>query len=278
MTIEKNEQTDTLDQLSSVLNRLEGRIDSMEKGEMPPFMEDKKESKDDKKDDKDNGDNGDNGDDMEKSQYSDVISSEYLSWLEDTVKSNGVDTAAARAHFDQTNKAQLGGYDTGSPGSDAGQAPGRTTTEGKPEVPKANFGTGVKGKASTMNKGQFLNPSNVSPTDMEAAYQVYKAARIEQEMKSNLGDIYNERFQKEAQVEKAEADKRAFDARGPLDDIQKAISDLSTRIDGLTTGESGVTLQKSVDVSNVEIPSTEQLATMEWSDVHSLANSVWRGE
>tara|TARA_R100001082_G_scaffold111219_1_gene94139 strand:- start:7093 stop:8460 length:1368 start_codon:yes stop_codon:yes gene_type:complete len=278
MTIEKNEQTDTLDQLSSVLNRLEGRIDSMEKGEMPPFMEDKKESKDDKKEEKENGDNGDNGDDMEKSQYSDVISSEYLSWLEDTVKSGGVDTAAARAHFDQTNKAQLGGYDTGSPGSDHGQAAGRTQTEGKPEVPKANFGTGGKGKASSMNKGQFLNPSNVSSTDMEAAYQVYKAARIEQEMKQNLGDIYNERFAKEAQVEKSEAAKRSFDARGPLGEIQKSLSALSERIDNLSSDNTGVTLQKSQNVSNVEIPSTEQLATMEWNDVHNLANSVWRGE
>ena len=48
---------------------------------------------------------------MDKGEYSDVISSEYLSWMENTLKSAGVDTDGARLHFDQLEKAQLGGFD-----------------------------------------------------------------------------------------------------------------------------------------------------------------------
>ena len=50
------------------------------------------------KDDEDDDDDG-----VGKSEYSDVISSEYLNWMEDTLKSAGVDTVSARAHFDDVS-------------------------------------------------------------------------------------------------------------------------------------------------------------------------------
>ena len=272
MTMETEGQTDTLDHLSSVLTRLEGRIDSMEKGELPEALKDAKEEKDEMKDDEDS-------EKTKKSEYSDVITSEYLNWLESTVKGAGVDTAAARAHFDQMDKAQMGG-DPNIDGASyfGGQASKRQQTEGKPETPKANFGTGGKGKASSMTKGEFLTPDNVNSADIEAAYQVYKAAAMEQQFKGNLGQVFADRLSKEQQVEKAEAERASYDARGPLAEIQKSISALSERIDSLTSGESGTTITKSATNANVEIPTTAELATMEWGDVHNLANSVWRGE
>jgi HK97 family phage prohead protease len=279
MTIEDSGQTDTLDQLSSVLNRLEGRIDSMEKGENP-FEDLKDKKKNDDNGDDDNGDD-DNGDEKtEKSEYSDVISSEYLSWLEDTVKSGGLDTASARAHFDEMNKAQMGG-DPNIDGASyfGGQAPKREQVEGKPETPKANYGTGGKGKKSSMEKSEFLHPDDVNPADVEAAYQVYKAAAQEQQFKSGLGEVFADRLGKEQEVEKAEAERTAFDARAPLGSIQKAIEDLNERIDNFNGGESGTEIQKSGAPSTaVPIPTTEELATMEWGEVHRLAGSVWQGE
>ena len=280
MTMEDSGQTDTLDQLSSVLTRLEGRIDSMEKGENP-FADLKDDKKDDDKKDDDNGDNGDNGDEKtEKSDYSDVITSEYLSWLEDTVKSGGVDTASARAHFDEMNKAQMGG-DPNIDGASyfGGQAPKREQVEGKPETPKAEYGSGGKGKKSSMEKSEFLHPNDVDPADIEAAYQVYKAAAQEQQFKSGLGEVFAERLGKEQQVDKAVAERDAFDARGPLDEIQKAIESLNERIDNFGDGGSGTEIQKSTASSTaVPIPTTEELATMEWGEVHRLAGNVWNGE
>jgi len=277
MTIEDNGQTDTLNQLSSVLNRLEGRIDSMEKGENP-FAD----AKDEKVNDKEESDDDDNGDDEDtkKSEYSDVISSEYLSYLEDTVKSAGIDTAAARAHFDEMNKAQMGG-DPNIDGASyfGGQAPKREQVEGKPEAPKAEYGAGGKGKKSSIDKADFLHPNNINSADIEAAYQVYKAAAEEQQFKANLGEVFAERLGKEQEVAKAEAERSAFDARAPLGEIQKAIENLNERIDNLSGGGSGTDIQKSVTPSSaVPIPTTEELATMEWGEVHRLAGSVWQGE
>ena len=88
---ETENDNEMMKQLGSVLSRLEGRLDDMEKGEMPPALKeaiaDKKDGKkEDMKDDKKKEDA-----DVEKSEYSDVITSDYLNWMEDTLKSCGVD-------------------------------------------------------------------------------------------------------------------------------------------------------------------------------------------
>ena len=80
-------------------------------------------------------------------------------------------------------------------------------------------------------------------------------------------------------MDKAVAERDAFDARGPLDEIQKAIESLNGRIDNFGDGGSGTEIQKSTASSTaVPIPTTEELATMEWGEVHRLAGNVWNGE
>ena len=280
-----------LGELSSVLDRLNGRLDAMEKEDkgMPEglkeHMEDKKDKKDDKAkemadgdDDKKEGMYG-GGEhkmahgDMAKGEYSDVITTDYLNWMENTLKSQGVDIVGARDHFDQLSKANLGSTpEQIGDGADyfAGQVKGRAQEGGSPStnaIGKLNSNAG-----GTVEKG-YLNPSNVSASDLEAAYEVYKAASLEEQFKTNLGSVFADRLQKEMQ---ADADARAaqsFDARTPLANIEKALSDLSERIDNISSPSSGTELRKST--STVEIPSTEELGSMDWSDVHRLAGSVF---
>ncbi len=288
------EDNDVMTQMTDVLSRLEGRLDSMEKGEMPPglkeHMEGKKKDDGDEKDDEEKmyghdkkmEDKDDDDKDVEKSEYSDVISSEYLNWMEDTLKSAGVDTVAARTHFDDVNKANLGS----SPeeiGDGAvrfgGQAPKRETVDGKPEVPKAKFGAGGKGKRSTLEKSDFLSADRVSDSDIEAAYEVYKAAALEQEFKGSLENHFSSRYASERQQEIAKAEAAAYDARGPLADIQKSLAALAERIDSIGSVESGETIAKSeTSLPAVDVPSTEELATMSWEEVHNLANSTFRSD
>lgn len=280
-----------LGELSSVLDRLNGRLDAMEKEDkgMPEglkeHMEDKKDKKDDKAkemadgdDDKKEGMYG-GGEhkmahgDMAKGEYSDVITTDYLNWMENTLKSQGVDIVGARDHFDQLSKANLGSTpEQIGDGADyfAGQVKGRAQEGGSPStnaIGKLNSNAG-----GTVEKG-YLNPSNVSASDLEAAYEVYKAASLEEQFKTNLGSVFADRLQKEMQ---ADADARAaqsFDARTPLANIEKALSDLSERIDNISSASPGTELRKST--STVEIPSTEELGSMDWSDVHRLAGSVF---
>lgn len=276
------EENDVMTQMTDVLSRLEGRLDAFEKGMPPQFIKDKKDDKKDMKDEKDmDKDDEKKSEDVEKSEeYSDVISSEYLDWMENTLKSAGVDVEGARTHFDDVAKANLGSDPKaiGDGGSYfAGQAPGREQEGGKPETPKAEFGAGGKGKSSKVAKADYLNPENVSASDVEAAYEVYKAAMLEAELKKSLEGEFASRYEQERSAEIAKAAALEFDARGPLDEIQKSIASLAERVEALSTpAEAGETIAKSESVPSVDVPSTADLASMSWDEVHNLANKAFR--
>ena len=286
-------ENDVMTQMTDVLSRLEGRLDSMEKGEMPPGLKEHMKGKNDdggeEKDDEEKmygeekkAEDDDDDKDVEKSEYSDVISSEYLNWMEDTLKSAGVDTVAARAHFDDVSKANAGSTPEELAQNEVGrtgQVKGRATVDGKPEAPKGSFGSGGKGKKSTLEKSDFLSADKVSDSDIEAAYEVYKAAALEQEFKGNLENHFSTRYAEERKAEIAKAEAAAFDARSPLAAIEKSLAALTERIDNIGSVESGETIAKSEpSLPTVEIPSTEELATMSWEEVHNLANSTFRSD
>ena len=280
-------ETDAMTELSSVLDRLNGRLDAMEKGEMPAGL---KEHLEDKKDDKDEQDEAkemaeddnkeekmygaEHKEEMAKGEYSDVISSEYLNWMENTLKSQGVDIGGARHHFDNVSKANLGSTPEAiGDGADyfAGQVKGRAQEGGNPS-------TGAIGKLGSSGgavaKG-YLHPSAVSATDVEAAYEVYKAAALEEQFKHSLSGVFADRLNKELTSEAQAREAASFDARTPLANIEKALSDLSNRIDNISSAAPESTIRKSSDMANVEIPSTEVLGSMSWDEVHRLAGSVF---
>ena len=279
------EENDMQTQLGDVLTRLESRLDSMEKA-MPPqlkeAMKDKKDDKDDK--DKAMADKKDEdkdekmyADEAKKSDdYSDVISSEYLDWMENTLKSAGVDVAGARGHFDDLAKANLGStpeeFDL-----DYGQTPNRESENGKPST-NAIARLGGKGEKKEVKKSDFLTPDLVSEADVEAAYEVYKAAAMEQEFRGSLESRFADRFAAERAEEVAKAEAAAYDARGPLDEVMKALGALNERIDNIGTVEAGTPIAKSEAEPAVEIPSTVDMHRMSWDEVHALADKAFRGE
>lgn len=275
-------EDNVLGELSTTLDRLNGRLDAMEKGEMPPglkeHMEDKKDDKKDEEEDK--GETMADEDEKEgmyakSDEYSDVITSEYLNWMENTLKSQGVDISGAREHFDNISKANLGSTpEQIGDGAEyfAGQAKGRAQENGSPS-------TNAIGKLNSGGSGEvakgYLHPDSVSSSDLEAAYEVYKAAALEEQFKSNLGSVFADRLQKEMTAEANAKAAASFDARTPLANIEKALSDLSERIDNISKSApaEGTELRKSI--STVEVPSTTDLANMDWDEVHRLAGSVW---
>jgi len=274
-----SDEPNAMNELSNVLARLDGRLEAMEKGEMPDFMADKKKPPVDEEGDEEEDEEEDEEkmaySDFEKSQLSDVVSEEYLNYLEGVAKSSGVNVGAARDHFD-VNKANLGS-DPKQIGDGAerfaGQAKGRQQTDGKPSSRKAEFGAGGKGKDSTL-KG-FVNPASVSSSDVESAYEVYKAASLEQQYKAYLGEQFQNRFDNEISAEVQKAEATAFDARAPIANIEKAVTGLAERIDRLTAS-GGVTINKAA-IPSVEVPETTELANMSWDDVHRLAGKAVRG-
>ena len=272
MTTTENDDDDMMKQMSDVLSRLEGRLDNMEKGEKPAFLEDKKDDKEEKDDKK----KEDVEESVEKSEYSDVITSDYLNWMEDTLKSAGVDTTEARAHFDGLEKANLGSTPEELDAMAVqmtGQVKGRAQEGGNPSTNALGKTTG------SVKKSDFINPATLSDSDIEAAYEVYKAAAMEQEFRGSLETQFASRFATERTEEITKAEAAEYDARGPLDEITKAISALSERIDTITTPAAvGETIEKSEDTTSVVVPSTEDMAKMSWDEVHHLASKAFNPE
>ena len=273
---ETENDNEMMKQLGDVLSRLEGRLDDMEKGEKPAFLEDKKaDDKEDKdKKEKSEVDAVEAEAPVEKSEeYSDVITSDYLNWMEDTLKSGGVDTDAARKHFDDLEKANLGStpeeWDAGYE-QHTGQVKGRAQEGGNPSTNAIGKTTGSGGK---VEKSDFV--TGASDADIESAYEVYKAAALEQEFKANLEKQFATRFAAERTDEVTKAEAAAFDARGPLSEIQKSIEALSARIDELATPSEGGEIRKSESEPSVVVPSTEDLANMTWEEVHNLASKTF---
>ena len=287
-------EPEVVEQLHNVLERLSKRLDEsegMEKGK-PPFLDDDKDDKDngdDKKDskkDKESKDEkmayseDDDGDRTEKG-FDDVITTEYLNWMENTLKGAGVDTGAARAHFDSVNK----GYRPEDKSDHRGQPPLGIVGEGI-SAPKANFGSGKpKGNKFAIRASQDAwNPptgtqcgikENVTRAQVEEAYEVFKAAALEQQFKGELNEAFTERLQNELMAKHNHEEKAAYDARTDVGSLQKAVLELASRIDNITTGEGSIELRKSAP--SVEIPTTEALADISWADVHSLANKALTG-
>lgn len=253
---------------------------------MPPALKeaiaDKKESSE-KKDDKEKASadkKDEDKDDKEKSEFSDVITSDYLDWMENTLKSGGVDIDGARAHFDDLNKANLGS-DLKDDGAErfAAQVKGRVQENGAPSTNAISRTTGSGGKKD-VKKSDFLTPDSVSDADVEAAYEVYKAAAMEQEFRGSLESTFANRFANERQEEIAKAQAQQFDARGPLDEVMKALNSLNSRIDAMTSADGTTTIAKSANTTpQVTIPSTQDMHKMSWDEVHALADRAFdRGE
>ena len=282
---EKMTETEVVTQLHDVLERLSKKLYDAENGDdkdkKPAFLDggkdEKKDKKDEKKDDKEDLELSD--DDVEKG-FDDVISTEYLQWLESTVKGAGYDTRAARSQFEKGYGPGESGFDHRGQGSIEGA--GEEDSKKRPKMDMGSGGSGNKfairasaDPAPTGNK--FVIKENVSGAQLEEAYSVYKAARAEQEFKGELGSAFDERYTAEMTQKSNEEARQAFDSRKPLEDIQKAVIALNERIDNLSSGEAGETITKSASRALVEVPSSDALAEMSWDDVHRLAEGALRG-
>ena len=275
-------ENEAMSELSSVLDRINLRLDAMEKGEgeMPEglkeHMKDKKD--DDKPEDKKTEDKGEKMADEDekegmyaKSEYSDVITEDYLHWMENTLKSAGVDTDGARAHFDQLSKANLGSDLGATDGAEyfAGQVKGRAQENGSPStnaIGKLNSGSG-----GSVAKG-FLSPSDLTPAQVEEAYAAYKAASIEKQLKSSLGAVFADRLAKEqtAEVESRRVPSLTLVAPSPPLKRQSPLS-----VSALTTSP----LEK-VRPSASRRPHHPSLSLppKTWQTCRGMKSTLWPGE
>jgi HK97 family phage prohead protease len=289
MTDEEN----TMSELQNVLERLSKRLDDADEAEAAVKAEDTEKAMKEKKEKKNDEDgNMEESEKMDKKKgeddkmaYSkseemdDVITTDYLQWLESTVKSAGYDPEAAR---DALESGDVDGVEKGySPGEHGFDHRGQGSIEGAGEDdsgkrPKPNFGAAPTGNKNVIKADDYIDATSVSPSQIEEAYQVYKAAALEQRFKTDLGNEFSMRLTKELEEAETAQAKDEFDARGPLADLQKAVLSLSERIESIPA-TAGETFAKSESSAMMSIPETQEMAEMSWDDVHRLAGKALQG-
>ena len=286
--------TDAMTELQDVLERLSKRLDDSDDAEAALKGADDKEAKEksddkeakDKSDDtqkaridKDDEKSDEKAEKVDKSDMDDIITTEYLQWLESTVKSAGYDPTAARGHFDGDEGVEKAYLQEGAHGYDHR---GQGSIEGAGEDdsgkrPKMDMGAAPSGNKTVIKADEYISPASVSPSQIEEAYQVYKAAAMEQRFKSDLGNEFSMRLQKEINEVESESARSRFDARGPLEDLQKAVLNLADRIEDISVP--GEDFQKAETArATVVIPDTAEMANISWDDVHRLAARTLGGD
>jgi len=289
MTDEEN----TMSELQNVLERLSKRLDDADEAEAAVKAEDTEKAMKEKKEKKNDEDgNMEESEKMDKKKgeddkmaYSkseemdDVITTDYLQWLESTVKSAGYDPEAAR---DALESGDVDGVEKGySPGEHGFDHRGQGSIEGAGEDdsgkrPKPNFGAAPTGNKNVIKADDYIDATSVSPSQIEEAYQVYKAAALEQRFKTDLGNEFSMRLTKELEEAETAQAKDEFDARGPLADLQKAVLSLSERIESIPA-TAGETFAKSESSAMMSTPETQEMAETSWDDVHRLAGKALQG-
>ena len=275
----------TMSELQNVLERLSKRLDDADEAEAAVKADEStvkaestEKAKDKKEKDEDEAVEESDDDKMDKSELDDVITTDYLNWLESTVKSAGYDPVAARGALDEGEGVEKAYLQEGAHGFDHR---GQGSIEGAGEDdsskrPKMNFGSAPSGNKNVIKADEYIDPTSVSPSQIEEAYQVYKAAALEQRFKTDLGNEFSMRLNKEMSAAENEQAKDEFDARGPLADLQKAVLALGERIER-APAMTGETIAKSASVDMMTVPETQEMAEMSWDDVHRLAGKALQG-
>ncbi|MAA64940.1 MAG: hypothetical protein CL581_09220 [Alteromonadaceae bacterium] len=290
--------TNTMSELQSVLERLSKKLEDDDKdkeekdagmmddekpkkktmprsldpdgdGDPGPFGDDDDDEDDENEDMMYADDDEDKKEKKDMKKGDDMITSDYLMWLEQTAKSAGYDPNAARDHFGKGYGPQETSFDMRGQGSLEGAG-----EDDSGKRPQPNFGSAPTGNKNVI-KSDYLNAANVSQSEIESAYEVFKAAATEQQFKADLNSHFTERFLKEQKAEENEIAKSNFDARAPMVELQKAVLALNDRIDNVSSGSS--TIAKSAATASVTIPDTAELANMSWDDVHRLAGKALNG-
>lgn len=286
------DESTTMNELQSVLERLSKRLDEADEAEVA-LKAKKDESEEKPKEDSEKAEDAEKAMDVDKKkgkddekmyaksdaeELDDVITTDYLNWLETTVKSAGYDPEAARESLESLEGVEKAYMQEGAHGYDHR---GQGSIEGAGEDdsgkrPKMNFGSAPSGNKNVIKAEDYISPESVSPSQIEEAYQVYKAAALEQKFKTELGNEFSMRLQKEIQNNESERAREEFDARGPVADLQKAVLTLSERIENLSVS-SGEDIQKSASVPMMTVPETAAMAELSWDDVHRMADKALQG-
>lgn len=139
---------------------------------------------------------------------------------------------------------------------------------GRPKAAPRQLGPISKGLESSDFTTLDLSPENV-----EKAYEQYRAEQLEKLAYENLSKTFESRFTEEMDMKKSLAEKAEYDARTEVSALKEEFAELRKAL----TAEKDE-IRKATEVA-MELPegfptTAEAVAEMSWGDIHNLARRV----
>ena len=110
-----------------------------------------------------------------------------------------------------------------------------------------------------------LETLDLSVGNIEKAYEAFRQEQLEKLAYDNLQKSFEERFAREVSTKESILAKSQYDAQSEI----ASLKDEFTALRKSLTAEKE-TILKAQEEATVELPSMEQLAEMDWSDIHKM--------
>ena len=106
---------------------------------------------------------------------------------------------------------------------------------------------------------------DLSPENLEKAYAEFKAEQMEKMAYEDIKAGFQQRFNAELNVKKEAIAKAEYDPRVEVNELKKQFSEL---IDTLKGEKENVIRKQQEAVDNLNVPSSDEIAKMDWNEVH----------
>ena len=112
---------------------------------------------------------------------------------------------------------------------------------------------------------------DLSNGNLEKAYEQFKAEQLEKMAYDDIKNTFESRFQTEVSVRKSEIAKTNYDAQSEVEALKNQFGDLLKSL----TNEKETIIRKQVEaVSNLNIPTSDEIAKMDWNEIHLVAQRL----
>jgi HK97 family phage prohead protease len=106
---------------------------------------------------------------------------------------------------------------------------------------------------------------DLSAENLEKAYAEFKAEQMEKMAYNDIKAGFQKRFESEVNVKKEAIAKANYDPRSEVNELKKQFSEL---IDTLKGEKENVIRKQQEAVDNLNVPSGDEIAKMDWNEVH----------
>ena len=121
--------------------------------------------------------------------------------------------------------------------------------------------------AKYMAKFEDQSTLDLSAENLEKAYAEFKAEQLEKMAYEKVKGNFQSRFDSEIVSKTEEIEKANYDAKAEVAELRKQFTDL---LENLKTEEETVIRKQEEVVAELNIPNSDEIAKMDWSDINAL--------